>query len=490
MVVRDRIIRIVVAQINRDHAYIERGNDVCIVTKTYDHEGTLDLKFRTRKSLTELYDSKLVRLPKINQKSVTFEYKNPISIWSKHSNRRNLRGLVNAPGVELSNEWLNVWSGWGAEPLLKNGTPDYSGEKCQKIIRHIVDIWCNRDEVVAKWVLAWFADILQNPTRKPDTAIMAYSGQGTGKSFVVEHVLSKILGSGYGYEDNPEFLNARFNKRVAGKLLIYSDEAFFHGDKGSADRLKAFISKKVITIEEKGKDSYETKHHARIVATTNRDHALSIDNDDRRWLILEVNEDRKKDYQYFSDLEAEIEAGGVEAFYSFLLNPELLLGINLRETPETTALLKQKLQSLNPDEAFIYECLYAGTVQLEFNDEMRQVWSDKGEQVGKADFHKSYLEFCKKMGDKFPKRDSQFSETIKKIFDGIKDGRSGNANRHWKLPPLHEARAQFAIWLASSPERKFEQILWGDSPSFENDVSVTSTNMDSLSAQYDDDIPF
>lgn len=251
--VRKRVIDIVVAVLNRDHAYIERGNDVCIVTKSRDYRGRLDLKFRTRLALAELYDSKQIELPKIGEKSVTWEWVNPVKLWARHPNRRNLLGLVNVPGQHLSDAWLNLWDGWGTSPLLKDGTPDYSGEGCRLILGHIISVWCSSNDVVARWVLAWFADIVQNPAKKPDTAIMAYSGQGTGKSFVIEHVLSKIPGSAYGYEDTTDFLNAKFNKRVAGKLLIYADEAFFHGDKGAADRLKAFISKKVVTIEEKEK---------------------------------------------------------------------------------------------------------------------------------------------------------------------------------------------------------------------------------------------
>lgn len=494
--VRERIIDIAVAILNREHAYIERGNDVCIVTKSRDYRGRLDLKFRNRQALSELYDSKQIRLPKIGEKSVTFEWVNPIKLWSRHPNRRNLRGLVNVPGTVLSDEWLNLWDGWGTSPLLKDGTLDLSGEGCRLILGHIINVWCSGNEVVARWVLAWFADIVQNPSRKPDTAIMAYSGQGTGKSFVIEHVMSKILGSAYGYEDTTDFLHAKFNKRVAGKLMIYADEAFFHGDKGAADRLKAFISKKVITIEEKGKDTYETDHFARIVATTNREHALNVDNDDRRWLILEVNEDRKKDYAYFAELEAEIAAGGVEAFHAFLLNPDLLAGVNLRETPDTPAIVKQKVQSLKSDEAFIFECLHAGTVQIGFRDDMRQEWGAHGEQVGKADWHKAYLEFCRAQGEDWPKRDSQFAETVKKVFKGIKDGRSGNANRHWKLPPLDEARALFAVWLGCPPEREFQRVLWADIPDEPREIDedefpdITPSTIDALSAQADADCPF
>lgn len=493
--VRERMIGIAVAILNKDHAYIERGNDVCIVSMGRDYRGRLDLKFRNRLALTELYDSKRIKLPKINRDSVTYEWENPVKLWARHPNRRNLRGLVNVPGQHLSDEWLNLWAGWGTQPLLKDGTPDFSGEKCKLIIGHIVNIWCSGNERIARWVLAWFADILQNPAKKPDTAIMAYSGQGTGKSFHVENVMSRILGSGYGYEDSPEFLHAKFNKRVAGKLLIYADEAFFHGDKGAADRLKAFVSKKVITIEEKGKDSYETDHFARIVATTNRGHALAVDNDDRRWLILEVNEDRKKDYQYFAALEAEIEAGGVEAFHAFLLNPDLLTGINLRETPDTPAMTKQKVQSLDTAEAFVYECLHAQTVELGHVDTMRHDWPST---VGKAEWYKSYVEWCKAQSKAFPRRDSQFGEIVKKLLKGIQDGRSGSANRHWKLPPIDEARALFANWIGCPDDRASLRVLWDDLEDDQRELSDDEFPVSSLADVADvfgpkdpmDDVPF
>lgn len=456
--VRERMIAIAIAIINRNHGFVLNGHDA-ILSVRRDYRGRRVLKYWSKNVFYDVFASKQIRLPKVGQDAITFEYVNPARIWFNDKRRREIEGVINAPGEFLSGQWFNMWEGWGTTPLLKERTPDYSGEKCRLIISHIVKVWCSGNETIARWVLAWLANIIQYPQNKPGTAIMMYSGQGTGKSFIIEHVLAKILGTGYGYESSAEFLTARFNDCVEGKLLIYADEAFFHGDRSASDRLKAFVTAKEMGIEKKQQNKVTQEHHARLIATTNHTHAMSVDNDDRRWLIMEASEDRKKDYTYFDALMAEIEAGGAEAFHAFLMNPALLDDINLKEAPQTKAMLKQKIKSLDSAEGFIYECLHAGTIQLGHSDEFRHEWPDT---VGKAEWYKAYCDWCKVSNHKWIIRDSQFGEIIKKVLKGIKDGRSGSANRHWKLPDLQQARKLFSNWLGCPPDRDYMRVIWED----------------------------
>lgn len=464
--VRERRINMAVASINKKHAYLERDNEVLIVTVSIDPVSKeAKLLYRSRKQLMELYDNKPVALPKIKGKDISTEYVNPIKLWAYHSKRRELKGVKNAPGIELGPNYLNLWSGWGTQPKRHaDGSLDFSGDGCKLFLQHILVVWCKRDFKLFGWVLAWLADIIQNPTRKKGKAVMLVSGQGTGKSFPIEHYLAHIIGGAYGYEDTTNFLTRNFNASSSGKLLIYGDEFVFQGDKATNDRLKSFITKERDKIEEKGKDSYVVDHHTRLIASTNHSHALSLENDDRRWLILDVSDEHKNDIPYFEAFKAEAENGGPEALHAYLMNPALLQDVNLRELPETAAAVGQKIHSLQSVEAFIYECLAARTVQLSLSDDMQQEWNEKGVRVGKSDLHKAYLEFCKAQKDNYPARDSTFAQRLLKIFTSVdkKGTRSGSAPREWLLPAIDLARQDFATWIKCPDEDSALKTLWPD----------------------------
>lgn len=464
--VRDRQIGIAVSRINKHHAYLERDNEVLIVTRTLNPVSKeVKLLYRSRKQLMELYDNKPITLPKLKGKDITFEKVNPIKLWAYHPARRELKGVENAPGIDLGPDYLNMWGGWGTEPKRNaDGSLDFSGDGCKRFLRHIRVVWCNRDMKLFKWVIGWLADIVQHPTRKKGKAIMLVSGQGTGKSFPIEHYLARIFGGAYGYEDTTNFLTRNFNASSSGKLLIYGDEFVFQGDKATNDRLKSFITKEKDKIEEKGKDSYVVDHHTRLIASTNHSHALNLENDDRRWLILNVSDEFKNNIPYFEAFKDEADNGGPEALHAYLMNPALLQDINLRELPETAAAVGQKIHSLQSVEAFLYECLAARTVQLGLSDDMRQEWTEDGVKVGKGDLHKAYLEYCKAQKDNYPARDSTFSQRLLKIFTSVdpKGTRNGSAPRQWVLPAISKAREAFATWIKCPDEDAALKTLWPD----------------------------
>lgn len=474
--VKERLLAKVTAHMNVNHAYVSRENDVLIVSKEIDQRFEADkirtstiYRYRKRPSLIELYDNKLVRMPKFSNEQVDFEYQNPVRIWAKHPNRRTLKGIKNAPGQELPPEYLNIWSGWGTEPArLESGEIDYSGKSCKLILRHIKEVWANNKSELNNWILAWFSDILLNPTRKKGKAIMLKSGQGTGKGIILENVLAKIIGDAYSYETTTNFLTNQFNSRIAGKLLLFGDEIVFHGDKQTSDKLKAFVTSQIINIEEKGKDSYHVDHHTRLIAATNRNHAISLENDDRRWLILEVSEKYKGNHKYFNELIKEIENAGIEAFHAFLLNPELLEKADLASLPESNAVLDQKIRSLDHAESFIYECLNSRTIYLNHNSDNQEKWENDGFRIGKSDFHKLYLDYCKDKKGSYPLTDSYFSKKLQEILPLRDAPRSGGKPRAWQFPDIEEAREDFQKWIGCSPEPDFLSTLWEDyNPDFD-----------------------
>lgn len=520
---RERIVARTMERMNRDHALIEYGNDVLVVSEFWDSQGEFKPRFRKRAAVKELLENRRVPLPKIGAKGkATVEVVNPVDIWMQDRRRRTLDELVNAPGQTVGPKKLNMWQGWGTKPRMVPLTdwdgvpaldeetgavkmmPDYTGEKCPLILQHIREVWCaNQDEAFEAWVLAWLADIVQHPTHKKGTGLMIYGGQGAGKSIIVEEVMRRILGSAFSMEKDTRFLTKDFNSRVGGRLLIFADEAIFAGDPQAAARLKTFLTAPKLDIRALYRDSVDVDNHARVFAAANpgpvRGFVLALDRDDRRWTVAEASEHRIGDTKYFERLMAEITNGGAEAFHAFLLNPQLLAKVNLRLPYQTASTAEQKVASLGDAEAFIYEALRSGEVQIGVPQTMggsgdkldRVAWKTGCETaVVKNQLHAGYLLWSKATNRRRePLLASPFAVVLRQMIPEIGDSRTGSEARSWKLPSLPEARAAFARFLHIDDEPGALAKLWSDETNKRLPCDPSPTISDELSRQADEEIP-
>lgn len=82
-------------------------------------------------------------------------------------------------------------------------------------------------------------------------------------------------------------LTQQFNDLLVGKTALLCDEAFFTGSPQQQLMLKNLITADDWTFEPKNRKSFTTPNIFRMIATTNNNHAVAIDNDDRRWTIIQ-----------------------------------------------------------------------------------------------------------------------------------------------------------------------------------------------------------
>jgi len=73
-----------------------------------------------------------------------------------------------------------------------------------------------------------------------------------------------------------------------GSTFILAEESVFAGSKKQAGQLKAFITSPRWQYEQKFLASFTGKNVHRMIATTNDEQAVHLDDDDRRWTVVEV----------------------------------------------------------------------------------------------------------------------------------------------------------------------------------------------------------
>jgi putative DNA primase/helicase len=209
---------------------------------------------------------------------------------------------------------LNTWRGWPREP--KEG----SCERIKELIWYLCGEEENRGEV-CKWFECWMAYPLKKPGAKLSSAVIMHGPQGTGKT-TLGKLLAWIYGD-YSVTLNQRGIEDRFNSDWAdSKLFILAEEVVTRQEMWSIkNELKDLVTGTILRINPKNLAAYTQKNQMQIMYLSNENQPLPIDNDDRRHLV--IYNPPAESFKYYKELHDEIENGGAEAFYHYLLNLDL-----------------------------------------------------------------------------------------------------------------------------------------------------------------------
>lgn len=232
-------------------------------------------------------------------------YRVPLAkLWIEDPDRAEYEGVVCEPEA-YDGPGYNVFRGFKVAPREGDASVFES---------YIKDVLCTGDEGLAHWVTMWLADAVQRPTEPSVPTALALRGpQGAGKSFLQERVLGAIFHDRQIHVVHESSrLFGQFNRSLFGCTIIACEESIFHGSKKDADALKSFISSPGWTYEEKFKAAFRAKNVHRLIATTNNEHAVHVERDDRRWTVIEVkqpfdlttDEGREQAYAYWEPYHA------------------------------------------------------------------------------------------------------------------------------------------------------------------------------------------
>jgi hypothetical protein len=203
---------------------------------------------------------------------------------------------------------FNTWLGFPFVDVMEGGGPGPElspSDGLQIILNHLLEVWCDGNQVVYTWVIKFFASIIQQPDNKPGTGIFVQSQQGAGKNIITQF-FAQVFGTPACLEvSDVEKVLGRFNSSIDRKLLIVFDEVTC-ADASSgkvADRLKHFMTQSPLAIEEKGKEVRKIPVFARAIFFTNhKGQTIPIEDDDRRYCVLQASSKYCGNTAYFNAL--------------------------------------------------------------------------------------------------------------------------------------------------------------------------------------------
>lgn len=422
-------------KLNDKHAIVKHGSNTLILWEETRETGTgkprKSVEFTTEASMELYYKNRTILVDDGRRRRET----NLFKYWLKHPLRRTFEGVALAP-EGCPADMYNLWQGWPVTPCKG----DWS------LLRtHIWENICCRDEASFKFLIAWMADGIQNPHRKPGTAIVLRGKEGTGKG-VLASAYGALFGAHYLQVSSPKHFLGNFNAHLANCIFLFADEAFWAGDKSMDGTLKTLITEQNHNIERKGKDVVQMRSLIRMIMASNSDWVVPAGPEARRFCVLDVADTKMQNGAYFEAIRAQLADGGIEAFMYDLAHTDLSIA-DVRTPPQTRALLDQKLASLGSVQKFWYGRLKEGSVDYTGN------WR---ESISCYDLYQHYLKESQQVRERYSARPEEFGVQLRKLLPQHDRRRKtlesrdmeGNLIRrqawHYILPSLAQCRTWFA----------------------------------------------
>lgn len=324
-----------------------------------------------------------------------------VRMWKESDTRRTIEpeDVVFDPSQSCDSErTVNLFGGIELEPIAGDVQP------LLELIRFLTSrASSNADECdeIMHWLLCWLAYPLQHLGTKLRTAVIMHGDEGAGKNFLFD-LWVEIYGK-YGTLVGQDELEDKFNDWRSAKLAVVGDEVSSRQELvHNKNRLKALITSPAVQINPKNLPRREERNHINIVFLSNELQPLALDNSDRRYLVLYTP--RAREFEFYRRLKAWKEAGGLAAFYHYLLHYPLDGFDPFAPAPLTQAKLDLIEMNLKSAERFWLEWA-GGELDLPYRT------------CSSAQGYRAYLKYAQRTGDRFPAQKNVFTRMLVRISE-------------------------------------------------------------------------
>jgi hypothetical protein len=175
---------------------------------------------------------------------------------------------------------FNVYEGAAIKP--SNGDPG----PWLEFIEHLFP-----DAAERNVVMRWTATLIAEPKVRMRYGLLLISArQGVGKNTFGAILRTQLGPSNVSFPAEGSVVDSAFNGWAARKRLIFIGEFYSGQSRKAYDRLKPLITDDLLEVNEKGVNQYELDNWATVIACSNSEAALHLDDEDRRWFVPTVAE--------------------------------------------------------------------------------------------------------------------------------------------------------------------------------------------------------
>ena len=214
---------------------------------------------------------------------------NPVKVLKSSSTKKIVAGVGFHPGegVVFSHgldDFANTY---------RNTLPEALEPRADELER--IEWLFNRidDPAYRDWLRQFFGHVIQRPGVKIKSAPLIWSEiQGNGKTTILKAIPALLVGQTYSKEVTFGLLNSDFNDYLLNAWHVNLTE-FRAGTRGEREaiskKVENWVSDDTISVHPKGAAGYTMPNHFFLTATSNKEDAAAIDNNDRKWAIHELH---------------------------------------------------------------------------------------------------------------------------------------------------------------------------------------------------------
>lgn len=435
-----------VEQLNKRHAIVL--DKVRYVTIGDDG----DFSFMEKKDLVNRYENKFIEVPDPATPQQT--KKTPIvNIWLKSPDRREISEIVFLPmpsederkEIEAKGQH-NTWRSFKVQP--RSGMGRGSGGRLL-YWDHIEEVICAGDSILYTYLRKLMAYYIQQP-RERCPSIIIRGGQGCGKDTFAKP-FEHILGNHYFLARSTSELECKFNWHLKDKIIICVSEAeIIHKTSRSfytPSGIKSLIMAENIQFEEKFGPIVKFRNYAHLILLTNTDQPIVLEQNDRRFIVLDASEHRIGVEEYFNGIYGELSDGGYEIFLNDLLT-ENLDGFKSSGIPFTQAKLDLKMSSLSPADDFLIKAMQDGHFPGCHSPRWDKTPSGSQFDITKDALFQAYNGYATNTAKGEPILSSKlFGSRVKFIIPSVipdkKQSAAKGGKNIYRLPDIEKARTEY-----------------------------------------------
>lgn len=294
---------------------------------------------------------------------------------------------------------------------------EYSNDikhKVSVMLNYVKEIWASNNEASFQFIVKWLANMARGG--KNQSVLYLRSEEGIGKSTFTDFLRKHVIGNRLCVQTGSQPLISNFNKILFCKLLVIFEELENFSTsqwQGVSTRLKRNTTSDTCTYEEKNEKLFVAKNISNYIINSNVD-AIKDDNG-RRYFILDLNNSRKGDIEFFDNIYKNCindEVG--EAFFSFLHTIDLS-GYHDQDFPATNAKQDSIVKRLDSVIRFLKE---------------NYILRNKDFDTNLKDVYAEYVVFCDADGSKACCK-IEFNKRLESV--NIKSYKCGNIHNKFKI---------------------------------------------------------
>jgi hypothetical protein len=224
-------------------------------------------------------------------------------------------------------------------------------------------------------------------------------------------------------------LQRDFNDWMSAKLLILAEEVVSRQDRAHHQgMLQNLITNERVQINTKNMPIREESNHANFIFFSNAQVPMLLNKKDRRYTVIRV--EREHPAEYFAAIDAELDDGGDQAFYDYLLNVDLQ-GFNEYTRPfENRDRMQLITLGMAPDQRFFH------------------FWSSGYAGVPfyccpSSDLYTAFKAWCRLNGERFVPSLTQFGRTMSEELEAI-GAPEKKSKRYWSYSDKQISEGNFS----------------------------------------------